>query len=152
MVGLLDTPAPGTYLNFNTYQKKDLRPRTVLNKQIVDRGLYFKPSPENVQVVYYTIVEGGAASILVGDQLMIYTLKNLFKSIPEDSRDCKFHVFESVYEMAEAFFETLNRLSESIVTVALSFDSCLGRDCALETFIRIHEQDAAFQYKNGVES
>ena len=52
---LLDTPAPGTYLNLNTYSKKDLRARTVLNKLIVDGEITFAPSADSITPVYFWI-------------------------------------------------------------------------------------------------
>jgi hypothetical protein len=58
LASLLGTLAPGTYLNLNTYDKKELRTRTVLNKFIVDGEMRFKPSPDSALPAYVAISEG----------------------------------------------------------------------------------------------
>ena len=59
---------------------------------------------------------------------------------------------DSIYDMAESFFLQLLNVSEQRLVIAIGFDSCLGSDSSLERLIRTYDQEARFQFKNGVES
>ena len=95
---LLDTAAPGTYLNLNTYSKKDLKARTVLNKLIVDGELYFRPSADCITPVYFWIEHESSSyesqlkgetriisiALRVGSLNTLYMLKDAFQHIPNE--------------------------------------------------------------------
>ena len=52
---IVDTPSTGSYLNLTSHSRKDMKPRAVIGKLILDHDLEFNPEMGDIQRVYFVI-------------------------------------------------------------------------------------------------
>ena len=141
LLQIVDTASLGRYLNLTSHQRKDLKPRAVMTKYILDHGLVFSPSMEALERVYFTFEKGDSDDRVV----IIHMLEERSQKVTTIIRQQSFEAAHidalleqtdekqsevisvgSQFELVDAFTDKLRELSQNTLVIAIGFDVLTG--------------------------
>lgn len=150
--------SPNTYLNFESYEAKDLwNTRMLLNKIIIDRKLEFSPALDDIRVVYFNVVSVQRNVVSIGvfdvrtDKITTVTIGCVSKETQGVSRVG----VSNRTDLVQAFVDMLAEMSQESLVVAIGFNCSVddGKSDAhrSELVTLLHEIECSdYSFKYGV--